>query len=153
MKIVSQLDAQGYFVAPVEADESPLEPGVYLIPGGAIDVTPPVVPAGKVALWQGAAWAFVTAPDPAQQQTPPVNGIPQVVTRFQARAALHLAGLLPQVEAMMAAHETDMLARLAWSDAQEFRRQSPTVLSMAAALGLTEQQLDVLFTTAAGIEA
>lgn len=79
--------------------------------------------------------------------------VPQSVTRFQARAALHLAGLLPQVEALMGDVQTDMLARLAWTDAQEFRRQSPTVLAMAGALGLTEQQLDDLFTTAAGIEA
>lgn len=78
---------------------------------------------------------------------------PQVVTRFQARAALHLAGLLTTVESLMTDPQTDMLARLAWQDAQEFRRQSPTVLSMAATLGLTDEQLDALFTTAAGIEA
>lgn len=84
---------------------------------------------------------------------PAPPAIPQSVTRFQARAALHLAGLLPQVEALMGDVQTDMLARLAWTDAQEFRRQSPTVLAMAGALGLTEQQLDDLFTTAAGIEA
>lgn len=82
----------------------------------------------------------------------PVTSVPQVVTRFQARAALHLAGLLTTVEALMTDPQTDMLARLAWQDAQEFRRQSPTVLSMAATLGLTDAQLDALFTTAAGIE-
>lgn len=80
-------------------------------------------------------------------------GVPQSVTRFQARAALHLAGLLPQVEALMSDPATDPLARLAWTDAQEFRRQSPTVLGMAAALGLGTEQLDDLFTTAAGIDA
>lgn len=36
-KIVSQLDVDGFLVGPVVADESPLEPGVFLIPGGAID--------------------------------------------------------------------------------------------------------------------
>lgn len=151
MKIVSQLDANGYFAGAVEADESPLEPGVFLIPGGAIDVTPPNVPQGKVALWQN-GWVFVNPPEPEQEE-PPLDGVPQVVTRFQARAALHLSGLLTTVESLMTDPQTDMLARLAWQDAQEFRRQSPTVLSMAGALGLTEQQLDDLFTTAAGIEA
>lgn len=81
------------------------------------------------------------------------TGVPPVVTRFQARAALQLAGLLPQVEAMMANPATDMLAKLAWQDAQDFRRTSPTVLAMASALGLTEAQIDGLFSTAAGIEA
>jgi len=84
---------------------------------------------------------------------PPPPGPPQVVSRFQARAALHLAGLLPQVEALMADPATDTLARLAWTDAQEFRRTSPTLLAMAAALDLSDAQLDQLFVTAAGIEA
>ena len=79
--------------------------------------------------------------------------IPQSVTRFQARAALHLAGLFEQVETLMQSPETDMIARLAWQDAQEFKRNSPTVLAMASALNLTEAQLDELFITAAGIEA
>ena len=81
------------------------------------------------------------------------RAIPQVVSRFQARAALHLAGLLPQVEALMADPATPALARLAWTDAQEFRRTSPTVAAMAGALGLSDEQLDGLFTSAAGIEA
>lgn len=88
-------------------------------------------------------------PEPYQPPAP----VPQSVTRFQARAALHLAGLLPQVEALMGDPATDPLARIAWQDAQEFRRQSPTVLAMAQALGLSEQQIDQLFTTAASLEA
>ncbi len=84
---------------------------------------------------------------------PPPPGPPQVVSRFQARAALHLAGLLTAVEAMMADPATDALARLAWTDAQEFRRTSPTLLTMASALSLNDAQLDQLFITAAGIEA
>lgn len=46
-KISSQLDADGYFVGVVIADESPLEPGVFLIPGGAVDLPPPEAVAGK----------------------------------------------------------------------------------------------------------
>lgn len=40
-KIVSQLGPDGYLFGPTLADESPLEPGVFLIPGGAIDRPPP----------------------------------------------------------------------------------------------------------------
>ena len=90
--------------------------------------------------------------DPEPYQPPPAT-VPQSVTRFQARASLHLAGLLPQVEALMSDPATDPIARIAWQDAQEFRRQSPSVLAMAQALGLSEQQLDQLFTTAASLEA
>jgi hypothetical protein len=84
---------------------------------------------------------------------PALPVVPPSVTRFQARAVLHLAGLLPQVETMMADPATPMLARLAWQDAQEFRRTSPTVLAMAQALSLTDAQIDGLFINAATIEA
>jgi hypothetical protein len=60
-KTVSQLNPDGYFVFPVEADESPLEPGVFLIPARAIDVLPPQVPAGKMARWAG-EWVFEDIP-------------------------------------------------------------------------------------------
>ena len=78
--------------------------------------------------------------------------VPQSVSRFQARGALHLAGLLETVETAMAT-STDKMAQLAWTDAQEFRRESPTILAISAALGMTDEQLDNLFTIAATIDA
>jgi hypothetical protein len=54
---------------------------------------------------------------------------------------------------MMADPTADPLAVLAWTEAQEFRRTSPTVLTMGAALGLDDASLDALFITASGIEA
>lgn len=83
----------------------------------------------------------------------PVPSVPQIVSRFQARAALHLAGLLDDVEAMMALPETPVLAKLAWADAQEFERGSPTIAALAGQIGLTEEQIDQLFIAAAGIKA
>ena len=122
------------------------------IPGDAQPITEQVranllaaQSAGKVI--EADADGFPVAVDP------PPPGPPQVVSRFQARAALHLAGLLDQVEALMADPATDTLARLAWTDATEFRRTSPTLLAMASALSLTDAQIDQLFITAAGIEA
>lgn len=76
-----------------------------------------------------------------------------VVSRFQARAALYQAGLLAQVEALMAHPDTPELTRLAWTDAQEFKRLSPTVLAMSMALGLDDAALDALFASAALITA
>lgn len=40
-KILCQLDQEGFFLGTITADESPLERGVYLIPGGAITDPPP----------------------------------------------------------------------------------------------------------------
>lgn len=78
--------------------------------------------------------------------------VPNEVTRFQARAALYQAGWLDEIEALIVAPETDRILVLAWQDALAFNRQSPFVREMAQQLGLTEQQLDDLFITAAQIE-
>lgn len=156
-KIVSQLDAAGYLVGPVVADESPLEPGVYLVPGGCVDQVPPAVPQGMRARWILGAWQFEAAsvepdPEPAPESIEAWRARIEV-SAFQAQAALLAAGLLGQVEALMANPATDPLARLAWVKAGVFRRMSPTVLAMAQPLGLSELQLDDLFRHALTIQA
>jgi len=75
------------------------------------------------------------------------------VSTFQAQAALTLAGYMENIEDLLADPATDPLTVLAWNKAQTFKRRSPTVLELAAVLGLTEQQLDDLFKFAATIEA
>lgn len=67
MKTVLQLDADGYFVGTTTADESPLEPGVYLMPAGTIDEPAPTVPDGTRAKWDG-AWVFENTPEPVTEQ-------------------------------------------------------------------------------------
>lgn len=62
-KFVSTISDDGYYVGPAVADESPLEPGVWMIPAGAVDLPPPEVPAGKRAKYNGAR--FVLEPLPA----------------------------------------------------------------------------------------
>ena len=75
-----------------------------------------------------------------------------VVSRFQARAALSNAGLLSQAETAIA-NATDPIVSLAWQDAMEFRRNSPTIQALAPELGLDDAALDQLFEDAAQIEA
>lgn len=43
----------GEYLGTGTADESPLEPGVFLIPGGAVNAEPPVVEPGKRYKWNG----------------------------------------------------------------------------------------------------
>jgi len=69
MKIVAQLGADGYFVGPAIAYESPLEDGVFLIPGGAVDIAPPTVPQGQRARWQD-GWVFEVIPQPEPEPAP-----------------------------------------------------------------------------------
>lgn len=75
------------------------------------------------------------------------------VSAFQALAALDQAGHLDQIETMMADSATPKKTKLAFEKAQEFRRESPTVLAIAEQLGLTDEDLDNLFEAAAQIEA
>lgn len=74
-----------------------------------------------------------------------------VCSRFQAKAALLQAGLLSQVESLMLS--ADPIAQLAWAEAVEFRRNSPTIAALAIGAGMTETQVDDLFRAAMGITA
>ncbi|WP_055128633.1 hypothetical protein [Pseudomonas mediterranea] len=58
-KIVYQTDHLGIFIGAVTADESPLEPGVYMVPGGCVEIPPPAIPEHKAAWWNGQAWQLV----------------------------------------------------------------------------------------------
>lgn len=90
----------------------------------------------------------------AELAPPTVNGVPQVVTRRQARQALLLAGLLDSIEPAIAAIPDTTQRRLAqieWDDSQNFERQRPLLISLATGLGLTSAQLDQLFVTASGL--
>lgn len=73
------------------------------------------------------------------------------VSRFQAMAALLDAGLLSKVNTAL--DDAGQLAQLAWAEATEFHRNSPTIAGLAAGLGLTEAQVDDLFRAAAKIIA
>lgn len=100
--------------------------------------------------------AFVRLPDPPAPPLP----VPEIVSRFQARAAMlaspatdpQFDSLLAQIDAAVAASD-NAFVRLAWSEAVEWRRDSPTVNALAGALGVTSGQLDDLFRAAAGIIA
>lgn len=149
-KIVSQLDGEGYFLAAVEAVRSPLEPGQWLIPMGAVDVEPPIQEQGKrYRLDVSDSWAEEDAPPPPQHpEVIPPPAIPQSVTRFQARAALVEAGLLEAVNAYFSALPDDDLNKLAWQEAPTVRRDSDATRVAADALGITVEQMDALFVRA-----
>jgi hypothetical protein len=74
---------------------------------------------------------------------------PTVVTMRQARLALLQAGMLASVDAAVAAG--DEATKIAWEYSTEVQRDFPLVQTMKASLGLTEAQLDDLFTLAAAL--
>lgn len=114
-------------------------------PEGTVEV--PVKP-GPEYEWDGSEWAHVP-PDPAEALA--AERAHMVCSRFQAKRALFDAGLLSAVED--AVKGADVPTQLAWDEATEFRRNSPTIAAIAGALKLTDEQIDDLFRAAMQIEA
>jgi hypothetical protein len=110
-------------------------------------------PVLRGGIWECGDQRFTDAQGTLYEAAPLPPVVPNSITRFQAKAALELAGLLGTVETIMADPATPILARLAWADALEFFRGSPTVAAIAAVLGLTDAQIDELFIVGSGISA
>ena len=65
--VVYQLDPHQFFSGETLAFESPLEPGVFLVPGGCVELAPPAAVDGMRARWVAGAWLlepWVPPPQP-----------------------------------------------------------------------------------------
>lgn len=90
-KTAYQYDTAGLYVGETVADESPLEPGVYLLPARCTLKTPPAnVPDGKVPRWTGKTWQLVTKP--AAPVSDPVAKLQDFLTQNPDVAALLQSG-------------------------------------------------------------
>jgi hypothetical protein len=81
-KTVCQLDRNGFFTGLTTADESPLEPGVFLLPAGAVDAPEPEHKDGFSSKWNGSG--FVKVPVPGQAPEPVTT--PPTVAELKAQA-------------------------------------------------------------------
>jgi len=79
--------------------------------------------------------------------------VPQSATMRQARLAMLQAGILDEVEALIAAMPGDegRAARIDWEYAFEVRRDWTLIATLAPQLRMTDQQVDDLFILAASI--
>lgn len=82
-KIVYQTDAEGFLVSEVIADESPLEPGVFLIPAGCVEAKPPHTANGQRAQWIGDGWHLMDSQSHHPEEEPPVEHDPVPLTPEQ----------------------------------------------------------------------
>lgn len=90
-----QYDRAGLYAGPTLADESPLEPGVYLLPAGCTLTPPPAdVPEDQWPRWNGTAWHLVKRPVPAEaaNQEHPVAKLQAFLAQNPDVAALLDAG-------------------------------------------------------------
>ena len=77
MNIYHFIADSGIFYAKGVADESPLEPGVFLIPACATTLAPPVVADPEIAVFKDGAWSVEVLPPPPEPE-PELEPIPLV---------------------------------------------------------------------------
>lgn len=68
-------DVDGVFISQEQAQESPLEPGVWLLPARSTTIAPPSVSEGQQAVWNGAVWEVRDVPavsDPNDDALPDI---------------------------------------------------------------------------------
>lgn len=103
------------------------------------------------AAYNGCLWDGQTVSDAPAPTIPP--GVPQSITPRQARLALLGAGLLETVQTAFAeiSEPQRTAAQIEWDYALTIERGSPLVAKMAAALGMTDGQVDALFVAGAAL--
>lgn len=70
-KIVFQTNTLGFFVGVATADESPLEPGIFHIPAGCVEMPPPACTDKEIARWVSGAWLKEKLPEaPTPEEKP-----------------------------------------------------------------------------------
>lgn len=91
----------------------------------------------------------ILAPDGSIIEVIPADPlpVPAVVTRRQARLALHAASLLTDAEIAIVSAGPE--AQVEWEDAREIHRDHPLLLLIGGALGLSPAAIDELFQDAA----
>lgn len=70
-KTVYQTNYSGLFVGETLADESPLEPGTFLIPAGCVELAPPFEwPEDQWPRWNGFKWEYIQKPEVQEAISP-----------------------------------------------------------------------------------
>lgn len=89
MKTVYLFDAEtGAYAGTYEAQESPLEPGVFIMPKASVTVAPPAFNAqSHAARWSGSAWVIEALPAPPEPE-PPTDA--EILAAFTAAIQLRL---------------------------------------------------------------
>ena len=71
MKTYNYIADTGIFYSEGVADESPLEPGVFLIPAHATTVAPPQVTNPEIAVFKDGEWSVEVLPPPPEPEPEP----------------------------------------------------------------------------------
>lgn len=84
---------------------------------------------------------------PEEELPPTPLPVPEEVPAWRIKAVAKLAGIEPAINAALASltEPNRTVATLAWAEGNVIRRDSATVQQLAAALGLTSEQMDDFF--------
>jgi hypothetical protein len=141
-------DENRKFVSEYTAQESPLEPGVFIIPESSTDIAPPEILADELLLWTGSQWQVnkIPAPEPVLEPTIEDLRSTMVLTPAQARIKLAGLGLLDGIETTIVALPITDVVSIYWYYATEFRRDDAILTAFCTdKLGMTAEQIDGLF--------
>lgn len=136
------VDAQRIFIESIEVD--PLGP----LPSPCFTIAPPETTGTEVARWNGTWWEVLEERPVVVPQPVP---IPQSVTMRQASLALFQAGYLARIQTSIdeLPEPERSLANIEWNKSGVVERNQHLVLTLGQSLGLSDAELDDLFTLAA----
>ena len=141
------------FLFTEEADESPLEPGVYLIPKFSTDIPVPTLGEHDIAIFDDVAKTWTVESTLPEVITPePVEPDPlRPLAPYQFWGVLKASGYEQPIRDYVAAivdvtERSIAEAMLEYS--LEFRRDHPLIEAARVAINLTTEELDTLWTTA-----
>ena len=90
MNIYHYIADTGIFYSEGVADESPLEPGIFLIPAHATTVAPPDVTEPEIAVFRDGEWSVELLPPPPEPEPEPE---PPVLVKLTPAETLAASGL------------------------------------------------------------
>lgn len=99
---------------------------------------------------EGRGWVVV---DLTEEELAARNAPPSSLRAWQAKAVLSMANLLEPAEQVIAGlpEPQKTVVTSAWQNNSDFDRESQTIITLAAALGLTSEQLDDMFRQGAAL--
>lgn len=137
MQTIYHYDHSGIFTGASDADESPLEEGVWLVPANATTIEPPFLQAGQRARFSNAQWTIENIPAPIAE-APAVPTLDEVKALKVAEINAAAEGAIAPITSVYSLAERDTwpiqeAEAVAWT--ADNLTQTPILTAIATARG------------------